>query len=207
MYTPRAFAEADETKLADFIDQNSFATVVTVEEGAAVASHLPLLLNRQDGARGRLVGHMARANPQWERANGKSALAIFTGPHAYISPTAYEAKNVVPTWNYTAVHVHGTFRIDDDRARRLEIVRRYVEFYEASKTPAWSIDSADAGFIDSLLDAIVGFEIDIERFEGKWKLNQNHDQTRRKKVIRALREAGGEDRVKVADLISQTLDD
>ena len=134
-------------------------------------------------------------------------LAIFIGPHAYISPTWYEAEAVVPTWNYVAVHVYGTFRLDDRRIRRLEIVRRYVDSYEATMDPPWSLENADDNFIDELLDAIVGFRMDIERIEGKWKLGQNHDANRRTKVIRALKEVGGEDRERIADLMSQGLEE
>lgn len=94
-------------------------------------------------------------------------LAIFSGPHAYISPTWYEAVNVVPTWNYVAVHVYGTMRLEHDHDRMLEIVRRYVSVYEAELPRPWSIDSAAADFIDKLVDATVGFAIDIERIEGK----------------------------------------
>lgn len=207
MYIPPSFAESDTTKLHDFIEQHSFATVVNVEGRVPVASHLPLLLSRTEAPCGRLIGHMARANPQWKQADGQTVLAIFHGPHAYISPTWYEVANAVPTWNYVAVHVHGTFRIDDNRSRRLEIVRRYVTTYEASMQPQWSLDSAGKEFIDTLVDAIVGFEIDIERIEGKWKLNQNHDSSRRAKVVRALKDAGGENREKLADLISLTLEE
>lgn len=205
MYVPPAFNEPDPTKLHDFIEQHSFATLVS-QGGKPVASHLPLLLDRDNQSQGRLIGHMAKANVQWKDADGQPVLAVFHGPHAYISPTWYEAENVVPTWNYVAVHVYGTFRLDDSRGRRLEIVRRYVDFYEATLEPPWSLESADDDFIDKLLDAIVGFRIDIERIEGKWKLNQNLDPTRRARVIRALRDAGGEDRQRIADLMSETLE-
>lgn len=207
MYVPPAFAETDQHKLHEFIEHHSFATLVSHDGDETVASHLPFLLNRQDGAHGRLIGHMARANPQWKHTDGLRVLAIFTGPHAYISPTWYEAEAVVPTWNYVTVHVYGTFRLDDRRIRRLEIVRRYVDSYEATMDPPWSLENADDDFIDSLLDAIVGFTIDIERIEGKWKLNQNHDPMRQIKVIRALREAGGEDRKRIAELMSDTMEE
>jgi transcriptional regulator len=207
MYVPTSFAETDQDKLHGFIDSHSFATVVSHESGEPVASHLPLLLDRENGALGDLVGHMAKANSQWKGTEGHQVLAVFHGPHAYISPTWLEAANVVPTWNYVAVHVYGTFRIDDNPTRRLEIVRRYVEFYEAQLEPPWSLDNADDDFIGKLLDAIVGFRIDIERIEGKWKLNQNHDPQRRTKIIRALREAGSEDRDQIAELMSQTMED
>lgn len=207
MYVPTIFAETDKHKLHEFIEHHSFATLVSHHGGAPVASHLPLLLEREEGPHGQLICHMARANPQWRHADGQETLTIFHGPHAYISPTWYEAENVVPTWNYIAVHVYGTFRLDDSRSRRLEIIRMYVDSYEAALDLPWSLENADDGFIDKLLDGIVGFKIDIERIEGKWKLNQNHEPKRRAKAIRALREAGGEDREQIADLMSQMMEE
>ena len=206
MYVPTPFIETDQHKLHEFIEQHSFATLVSHDGSAPVASHLPLLLEREEGPHGQLICHMARANPQWKHSDGQEMLAVFHGPHAYVSPTWYEAENVVPTWNYVAVHVYGTFRLDDSRSRRLEIVRRFVDSYEATLAPAWSLENADDDFIDELLDAIVGFRIDIERIEGKWKLNQNHDAKRRAKVMRALKEAGGEDCERIADLMSETIE-
>ena len=107
MCIPAAFAEADMTRLHDFIEQNSFGVLVAPVGGQPFATHLPFLLDRTAGPHGTLVGHMARANPQGREAAGQTALAIFSGPHAYISPTWYEAEQVVPTWNYTAVHAYG----------------------------------------------------------------------------------------------------
>lgn len=204
MYTPPSFAVDDRETLFDCIERNSFATLIT-SNGGVMVSHLPLLLDRELGEQGRLVGHMARANPQWEQADAGEAIAIFHGPHAYISPAWYEAENVVPTWNYVAVHAHGTFQLDNSPERRLEIVRRTVETYEAHRTPPWSLDSVDADFTFKLLDAIVAFEIPIDRIEGKWKLNQNHDEQRRGKVIRALRDIGGDDEVEMAGLMEETV--
>ncbi|TWU12222.1 Protease synthase and sporulation protein PAI 2 [Symmachiella macrocystis] len=202
MYVPPAFAEMDTTVLHDFMVQNSFATLVSVAKPSAVASHLPLLLDRSTGPYGRLIGHMARANPHWEQADGQEVLAIFTGPHAYISPSWYHVKNAVPTWNYIAVHAYGTFRLNDNRDRTLEIVRDSVESYEAkSKTP-WSLGDADAEFIDRLLDAIVGFDFDIQRIEGAWKLSQNHAPERRQGVIHGLKDAGEEQQRQIAELMS-----
>src|SRR5262245_45723809 len=107
MYIPAAFAESDQARLHEFIEQNSFGTLVSQGAGRPFASHLPFLLERDAGPRGVLVGHMARANPQWQDAAGQTVLAIFTGPHVYISPSWYEADQVVPTWNFTAVHACG----------------------------------------------------------------------------------------------------
>jgi transcriptional regulator len=188
-----------------FIEQHSFATLITVPRGEPFASHLPLLIEPDHAPHGRLVGHMARANPQWRDADGTPALAIFHGPHAYISPAWYEAQNVVPTWNYVAVHVRGTLRVVADRSQLYSIVERTVETYERGRKQAWSIDDPDAAFIDGLLNAIVGFTIDIEHIEGKWKLSQNHDAARRERVVQALRAEGGEDRLNIAAMMEQSL--
>ena len=150
MYLPSAFAEFDLTKLHDFIEQNSFGLLVTQVDGLPFASHLPFLLERQTGPHGTLIGHLARANPQWEQASGQSALAIFSGPHAYISPTWYEAEQVVPTWNYVAVHVCGRLRIVEDEPSLLEIVQRSVRFYEEGMPRPWSFDASTA-FVKRML--------------------------------------------------------
>lgn len=206
MYIPKSFAETNETTLHEFIEQHSFATLVSSDGTEPFASHLPLLLDRHAGPHGTLIGHMARANPQWRTAEGQQVMVIFHGPHTYISPSWYEAVNVVPTWNYVAVHAYGTLRRLTDERRLLEIVRQTVEYYEASLPEPWSTDRAELDFINGLLGAIVGFEIIIDRIEGKWKLNQNHDRARREKVIRALREAGGEDQRQIADWMTQSLE-
>lgn len=207
MYVPKSFEETDQDRLHKFIENHSFATVISQDESEPIASHLPLLLDRGGGSYGRLIGHMAQANPQWRKAEGQKVLTIFHGPHAYISPTWYKAVNVVPTWNYVAVHAYGTLRLETDRQRLLEIVQQYVDLYEAELPKPWSIRQADREFIDGLLDAIVGFEIVIDRIEGKWKLNQNHDKARRANVIQALREADTEDKRQIAALMSETLED
>src|SRR5271170_5889712 len=140
MYIPAAFAESDLTKLHDFIEQHSFGLLVSQVDGLPFAAHLPFLLERTAGPHGTLVGHMARANPQWREANGQTALAIFSGPHDYISPTWYEAEQVVPTWNYTAVHAYGRVQIFEDAAAVREIVQATVQVYERTMPRPWSFD-------------------------------------------------------------------
>jgi transcriptional regulator len=204
MYVPAAFAESDLTKLHDFIEQNSFGLLVSNVDGLPFASHLPFLLERQTGPQGTLVGHLARANPQWAAANGQSVLAIFSGPHAYISPTWYEADHVVPTWNYVAVHSFGRFQIVEDEPSLLQIVQRFVQFYELGMPRPWSFN-ASTTFMKRMLGQIVGFRIEIDKIEGKWKLNQNHPVERRKKVIAALRQQGDENSQSTAALMQETL--
>jgi transcriptional regulator len=205
MYIPPSFAETDLNTLHDFIEQHSFATLVSHGDDDLVATHLPLLLERETGAQGRLIGHMARANQFWQQAEGQNVLTLFSGPHTYISPSWYKDKNVVPTWNYVTVHVHGRLRLTEGKSELLEIVQRYVKFYEAGMTQPWSLDNAEPNFIDGLLDAIVGFTIDIDHIEGKWKLNQNHDRQRRENVIQGLKETGSEEKQAIANLMEASL--
>ena len=110
MYIPAHFAETDRTKLFDFIERHSFGLLVSQLNGEPYATHLPLLLDRHSGPWGTIVGHMARANPHWQTTD-RQALVVFSGPHVYVSPTWYEAENVVPTWNYVAVHAYGAFQL------------------------------------------------------------------------------------------------
>jgi transcriptional regulator len=192
MYIPDAFLETDQTTLHDFIEQHSFGVLASQVGGLPFASHLPFLLERNTGKQGCLIGHMARANPQWNHLRDQTALVIFSGPHAYISPTWYEAEHVVPTWNYIAVHVYGQAEVIEDPAKLLEIVQRSVTIYEGSMPRPWSFDG-NATFVERLLAQIVGFRIVIDKIEGKWKLNQNHPVERREKVMRTLADRGGED--------------
>jgi transcriptional regulator len=204
MYLPAAFAEPDLTRLHHFIEQNSFGILVSQVEGLPFATHLPFLLDRTAGPHGTLVGHMARANPQWREAGGQTALAIFSGPHAYISPTWYEAEQVVPTWNYTAVHAYGRVEVVEDNGALLEIVQRSVRAYERAMPRPWSLGPSSP-FVERLLAQIVGFRIEVEKIEGKFKLNQNHPAERRKKVVRALQQRGGENAQAVAALMQAML--
>ena len=198
MYVPATFQVNDLPRLHDFIEQYSFATLVSVSGGAPFATHMPLLLDR--GEPGRLVGHLAKANPQWREADGQEVLTIFAGPHAYISPTWYQDTNVVPTWNYTAVHVYGRLQVEHDPNQLVDLVRRYVDVYESGFDSPWPIDSADSDFIHGLVNGIVGFTVEIERMEGKFKLNQNQSDERRERVIEAL-DGGSEQQQQIADLM------
>ncbi|MDA1230274.1 MAG: FMN-binding negative transcriptional regulator [Planctomycetota bacterium] len=204
MYIPPSFLETDSTRLHDFMEQHSFATLTSSHEGEPFASHLPLLLDRDVGPHGRLIGHMARPNPHWQLAVDQRVLVIYHGPHAYVSPGWIEAQNVVPTWNYVAIHAYGTLRLIDDRDRLYDILQRTVSRYESNREQPWSMDSPNADFIEKLLAAIMGFEIDVDRLEGKWKLNQNHSPERREQIIRGLLETDRHDERRIANLMDAT---
>jgi transcriptional regulator len=203
MYVPPAFAQSDLLKLHDFIESHSFGVLVS-KDAELTASHLPFLLDRQTGSCGRLIGHMARANDQWRQADGEKVLIVFSGPHAYVSPSWYEAENVVPTWNYAAVHVYGTFRVVEDRAAVVMIVQDTVRHYEQSMPQPWSLDPA-SDLLNHLVPMIVGFEIDINHIEGKWKLSQNQTRQRQERVIRGLVDTGDPAAKEVAHLMQDRL--
>jgi len=204
MYIPAVFAETDVSHLHDFIEQHSFGLLISQVAGLPFATHLPFLLDRTTGPHGTLVGHVARANPQWKAIAGQSVLAIFSGPHAYISPTWYESEQVVPTWNYTAVHAYGMVEIIDDESGLLAIVQAMVQVYEQGMPRPWSFD-ASTTFAKRLLEQIVGFRIAIEKIEGKFKLNQNHPVERRRKVVSALQKRGGEESQAIASIMQAML--
>ena len=172
LYVPAHFRIEDRAKLVAFMRHNAFAAVVSAGDAGIHASHLPLLVDT-DGDKVLLRGHFARANPHWEAIGGaKQALAIFTGPHAYVSPTWYVTHPSVPTWNYTAVHATGKVRLTDE-AQLHEIVSELAAHYEAGNDPPWRLSGQPAAYVSSMLKAIVGFEMEVERLEGKFKLTQN----------------------------------
>lgn len=202
MYVPPYFAESDLAKLHEAIECYSFATLVSQSGGEPFASHLPLLLEAGSGPSGTLLGHMARSNPQWRDAAGQQVLIVFSGPHAYISPTWYEAEKVVPTWNYVAVHAYGRMELVEDAAAAEAILRWTIETYEASLPNPWRLKESPE-FVARLTQQIVAFRIPIERIEGKWKLNQNHPPDRRAKVIDVLQSQSGENSQAIARLMRE----
>lgn len=203
MYIPAAFRESDTVRLHEFMQNNGFAVLTTYGPQGLVASHLPLLLDPSQSPFGTLLGHFAKANEQ-ALEFGSEALAIFSGPHTYISPTWYEMPNTVPTWNYVAVHAYGVLTPVDDRNRLAEILQTMVNKYEGSRPVPWQFDPS-TDFHQKMLDGIIGFQVEITRLEGKWKLNQNHPLERRQRVIKALLAAGGENERAIAQLMSASV--
>jgi transcriptional regulator len=178
MYTPAAFRQDDLATLHEQMRACRLPTLVSHGSQGLLASHLPLLLAPDEGEYGTLYGHFARANPQWrDLAEDSEVLVIFQGPEAYISPSWYAAKaehgKVVPTWNYISVQAHGRAEVFDDAERLLQLVSRLSALYEADRPQPWAVSDAPREYIDSMLRAIVGFALPIQRIEGKWKLGQN----------------------------------
>lgn len=200
MYIPTPFRVVDRETLYDFIEQHGFATLVTASQGGPVASHVPLWLDRE---RQVVAGHLARANPQCDLLTGVESLAIFQGPHAYISPTWYATTPAVPTWNYTAVHVTGiATRLSDERTA--EVVDRLVSKYESGRANPWP-NELPPEFRQRMLAGIVGFELPLDRIEGKFKLGQNRSAADQKGVVQGLAGEGGE-AARLAEFASQFLE-
>jgi transcriptional regulator len=173
MYLPKTFEVTDLSTLHEFIETYSFGTLVTVAGEQPIATRLPLLLDRTSGRQGTLLGHVARANPQWRSFDGdRQCLAMFDGPHAYVSPSWYATSPAVPTWNYATVHVYGIPRPIHDADQLSALVDRLVGAYEAGMTQPWR-GALPADFKTAMLKAIVGFAIEIDRIEGKFKMGQN----------------------------------
>ena len=203
MYVPPHFLEERPEVIAAALRAAGLATLVTLGRDGIAATHAPMLLDPGPGRHGTLVGHIARANPQWRDSVGSvHGLAIFAGPDAYVSPSWYPSKQahgrVVPTWNYVAVHAHGPVEFFDDAERLHDVVRRLTEKQERPRAAPWAVSDAPADYVKGMLRGIVGFALSIERLEGKWKLSQNRDAADRQGVAHGLAEAGRSD---LADLI------
>jgi transcriptional regulator len=188
MYMPKHFAIAETAACHQVIVENSFGELVTLDNaGLPFASHLPFLVDPARGANGTLIAHMARANPQWQHfTSGKPALAMFHGPHAYISPAWYATHPAVPTWNYIAVHAYGVPKIVDAPGAMESILGRLVDANEAANGTTWRMDGLTEQYLGGMMRAIVAFEIPIDRLEGKAKLSQNRDATDQARVAEAL---------------------
>ena len=191
MYVPRAFAVDDVPILHQQMLATPLPVLVTHTSQGLIASHVPLLLNPDEGPYGTLYGHLARANPHCKAlAEGVENLVIFAGEQAYISPSFYPSKaehgKAVPTWNYLAVHAYGTAEVFDDAERLLALVSRLSNKHEADRSDPWSVSDAPADYIDSMLKAIVGFRLPITRLDGKRKLSQNRDATDQAGVRKGL---------------------
>jgi transcriptional regulator len=208
MYIPPPFSVTDRETICDFIEAFPFATLVSNAEQVPNVSHLPLFLDEDAVSDNlRLLGHFARENPHRREIDGDKGLAIFHGPHAYISPAWYASPNVVPTWNYVAVHVRGTFQLIDDRTELLALLRRTVHQFESAQEAPWSLDSPDSDFVEGMMSGIVGFQFHVEEIEAKWKLSQNHPAERREKVVRALEVQGDYQAMAVATAMRKLRDE
>ena len=195
MYVPEHFRETRIEVLQGFVEQHPLATLVAMTPQGLTANHIPLQSQLAAAGGGVLRGHVARANSLWrELSPDAPVLAIFSGADAYISPNWYASKaehgKVVPTWNYAAVHVSGRIRFIEDAAWLRGFVAALTDTYEAKHTRPWHVSDAPPDYIEGMLRAIIGFEIQIAGIAGKFKGSQNRAAADRAGVDAALRSAG-----------------
>jgi transcriptional regulator len=194
IYRPSAFACDDRDALEAFIQQYPFATLITQGAGGPWISHLPLFYEN-----GQLFGHLARANPQTTALGGTDSLAIFHGPHAYVSPRWYESAPAVPTWNYAVVHALGPARLLNAE-ETVQIMERMSNIYEPGSE--WTFSGLPGDYRTGMVRGIVGIAIGISRLEGKFKLSQNRPPEDRKRIVERLKQGEAEDRSVAGMMVS-----
>jgi len=206
MYCPAHFAETRPEILHALMRAHPLATLVTMGDGGLNADHVPLILETRDDGRPVLRGHVARANPMWKTLRTDlPALAVFHGPDAYISPSWYPTKRehgkAVPTWNYTVVHARGPLRIVEDADWLRQQVESLTQRQESAFAEPWAVGDAPADYVEKMLAAIVGIEIEVTSLEGKWKVSQNQPEGNRAGAAQVLRRMSGDAANAIAALI------
>ncbi len=204
VYLPLAFAETRPAVLVEHIERHDFGLLLSHGLGGLVASHIPFLVERRDEEL-HLLAHLARPNPQVEDLGQGSGevLAIFSGPHAYISPRWYAGAPSVPTWNYVDVHAYGTIRLVEDSKWLHRLLRRLADRHEAGSPTPWRIEDLPETYLDGMLKGIIGLDVTVTRLEGKYKLSQNRPAADRPRVIAALERRNDADALAVAQLMRQ----
>ena len=187
LYNPSHFVNADRAAMLAVIRDHPFATLVTPHEGDPAISHVPLLHVEDGSEHGALIGHFARANPHGPRAVAADSIAVFHGPHAYVSPSWYEQpERMVPTWNYIVVHAQGTLEPVADAAQVLDAL---VERFESGRAQPWRFAMAEPQR-SAMIKAITAFRMPIRTLTGKFKLSQNRSAADQGRVALALRQEG-----------------
>lgn len=207
MYTPAHYRETDLPTLHAWIRQNNFGLLLSQGPEGIEASHLPFLLEPERASQGVLVTHLARANAQRLTLEGEhEVLAIFSGPHAYVSPSWYVSPEGVPTWNYVAIHAYGRARLMRDEEELHQALVRLVKAHEGGRPEPWSIERLREDYYAGRLKGIVGVEIEITRLVGKKKLSQNRSREDQGAVATALQEQGDDLSQAVARMMLEQLE-
>ncbi|MCZ8513206.1 FMN-binding negative transcriptional regulator [Paenibacillus filicis] len=201
MYIPPHFQIEDVEIAYNIIKEYSFATLFSQHNGIPFATHLPLILDKENKY---LYGHFARPNPQWKDINNQIVLAVFHGPHCYISPSWYETNTAVPTWNYVTVHVYGEVELIKDEQELMDSLHEMVLKYEAPNS-SYRLQDVDADFLAGMNKGIQGFKIKINKIEGKAKLSQNHSEHRQELIIAQLEQISNADEKKISALMKSNL--
>lgn len=211
MYLPAHFEPPEPAALPALIAAHPLGAWVLQGPDGLVANHLPFRFDAARGPHGTLRAHVARANPVWRAlgAAGTASLVIFQGAEGYVTPSWYPSKQahgkVVPTWNYAVVHAHGRARAVEDREWLRTLVGALTDTHEAARAAPWAVGDAPADYIEQMLGAIVGIEIEVERLAGKWKTSQNRSEADRRGVLAGLGEQADPAAAAMAALVGRGL--
>ena len=204
MYLPRHFLNDDRSSVVDLIRDHPLATLVTMLDDQLEATHVPVVLDADRGEYGALRFHLAYANPTAQVLDGaREVLLVFTGPEAYVSPDWYDTEQLVPTWNYAAVHMWGRPAPVDDAAlgRLLDDLSAEQEQQIPGKQP-WTTAKLEEDRYLKMRRAIIGFDMMVSRLDAKWKMDQNKSRADRQGARAALDALGGERRTAVAAVMA-----
>jgi transcriptional regulator len=196
MYIPSYYQETDFNKLLSFMQHHPFALMCTGGGGGLMGTHLPFVVEERN-KRVVITSHMARPNPQWkELETGTEVLFVFQGPHAYVSPSNYEKKENVPTWNYIAVHAYGVARMIPDKQETIAILEKMISTFEPAFHPQFN--ELSPSYLDGMIKGIVSFEIEVTKLEGKFKLSQNKTDKEKENIIHSFEKSGNDRAIKMA---------
>ncbi len=188
LYIPKAQLVEDRKLLHDFMDDHRFVELVTAAPALKI-THIPVLLDREAGSYGRIFGHISRQNPQSRDFDGRNtAVVVFRGPNGYISPTWFEKKDAVPTWNFAVVHASGRPRVVKDKAVLHEMLGRLIDSFEKYRGSGYDFSKLPESHVSSLMEGIVGFEMELDSLEGKFKLGQTWNDRDKQVVLEHLRQ-------------------
>ena len=197
MYINKFNRQEDQNEIEEFVRQNGFGIIISQVDNRPWATHIPLMLSHNAEGQPILSGHVSKANSQWKSIDGQEVLAIFSGPHAYISSSWYNHENV-PTWNYTAVHTYGRARlVEGDELIRA--ITQLTDHYEQHSERPVSVEGMSPGYFDSQVRGLVGFEIAVTEFQAVRKLSQNRDDQNHARIVEALNKRGDAQSVAIAE--------
>jgi transcriptional regulator len=185
MFIPKIYENQNLEEVKQFIQENSFGILVTQQNGKSLATHIPLELSKNETGKDVLVGHIAKANPQWHNFKDEGEiLAIFNGPHSYVSSSWYDFEEV-PTWNYVAVHVYGKIKTIEGEALYKSLKDLMDKYEKGSKNPVKIEDMSKKTMRQ--INGIVGFKIEITDIQAAFKLSQNRDDKNHKVIVDELK--------------------
>lgn len=200
MYIPKHYLAEEQEEVLGFIKTYNFATIVTVKDNFQSATHLPFVITESEGQIV-LTSHFAKANPQWSEITDNPVLVIFSEPHAYISPSHYESKQNVPTWNYVAVHAYGKGELITGEEESFSVLEAMIHAFEQEYKSQW--DQLNIAYKTKMLKGIVAFRIIVTEIQAKKKLSQNKKATERQRIIATLEQSNDNGQQAIAELMRQ----